>query len=88
MPRTAILIVAAGKGERAGGSTPKQYAPLFGQPMLRRSVEAFAGRRDTIVQVVIGPNQEAQFRAATVGPRSAPTGRWGRDTSGLRSSRT
>ncbi|MGA7676500.1 MAG: bifunctional 2-C-methyl-D-erythritol 4-phosphate cytidylyltransferase/2-C-methyl-D-erythritol 2,4-cyclodiphosphate synthase [Rhizomicrobium sp.] len=67
MPRTAILIVAAGKGERAGGSTPKQYAPLFGQPMLRRSVEAFAGRRDTIVQVVIGPNQEAQFRAATAG---------------------
>lgn len=67
MPRTAILIVAAGKGERAGGSTPKQYAPLLGQPMLRRSVEAFAGRRDTIVQVVIGPNQEAQFRAATAG---------------------
>ena len=35
MPRTAILIVAAGKGERAGMSTPKQYAHLLGQPMLR-----------------------------------------------------
>ena len=65
MPRTAILIVAAGKGERAGGNIPKQYAPLLGQPMLRRAVEAFGDLRDTFIQVVIGPCQEAQYRSAT-----------------------
>jgi 2-C-methyl-D-erythritol 4-phosphate cytidylyltransferase/2-C-methyl-D-erythritol 2,4-cyclodiphosphate synthase len=67
MPRTAILIVAAGKGERAGMGTPKQYAPLLGQPMLRRAVEAFAGRRDIFIQVMIAPGQEAQYGAATTG---------------------
>ncbi|MGC9954478.1 MAG: bifunctional 2-C-methyl-D-erythritol 4-phosphate cytidylyltransferase/2-C-methyl-D-erythritol 2,4-cyclodiphosphate synthase [Rhizomicrobium sp.] len=67
MPRTAILIVAAGKGERAGGGSPKQYLPLLGQPMLRRSVEAFGSRRDTFIQVMIGAGQEAQYRSATTG---------------------
>ena len=33
MSRIAVLIVAAGKGERAGGNVPKQYAALLGQPM-------------------------------------------------------
>ena len=45
MPGVAVLVVAAGKGERAGGAVPKQYAPLLGKPMLRWSLEAFAGHR-------------------------------------------
>jgi len=64
MPKTAILIVAAGKGERAGSSLPKQYEPLAGQPMLRRTVQAFAGYP---VQVVIGPGQDALAAAALQG---------------------
>jgi 2-C-methyl-D-erythritol 4-phosphate cytidylyltransferase/2-C-methyl-D-erythritol 2,4-cyclodiphosphate synthase len=64
MPRIAVLIVAAGKGERAGTSLPKQYEPLAGQPMLRRTVEAFAGYP---VQVVIGPGQEALAAQALAG---------------------
>lgn len=56
MPRLAVLIVAAGKGERAGTSLPKQYERLAGRPMLRRTVEAFQGYP---VQVVIGPGQDA-----------------------------
>ena len=64
MPKTAILIVAAGKGERAGTSLPKQYESLAGQPILRRSVRAFAGYS---VQVVIGPGQEALAAAALAG---------------------
>jgi 2-C-methyl-D-erythritol 4-phosphate cytidylyltransferase/2-C-methyl-D-erythritol 2,4-cyclodiphosphate synthase len=65
MARIAVLIVAAGKGERAGGSIPKQYAPLLGQPMLRRSVAAFAGRG--IIQMMIGPDQETFCRDACAG---------------------
>ena len=61
---TAILIVAAGKGERAGLSQPKQYAALLGRPMLRWAIEAFAGRRESFIQVMIGPGQEADYAAA------------------------
>jgi len=72
MPRTAILIVAAGKGERAGASTPKQYVPLLGQAMLRRSVEAFGGRADCVIKVAIGPGQEELYGAATAGLNLSP----------------
>ncbi|MDE1986683.1 MAG: bifunctional 2-C-methyl-D-erythritol 4-phosphate cytidylyltransferase/2-C-methyl-D-erythritol 2,4-cyclodiphosphate synthase [Alphaproteobacteria bacterium] len=58
MARIAILIVAAGKGERVGGAIPKQYAPLLGQPMLRRSIQAFEGIPKRAVQVMIGSGQE------------------------------
>jgi 2-C-methyl-D-erythritol 4-phosphate cytidylyltransferase/2-C-methyl-D-erythritol 2,4-cyclodiphosphate synthase len=74
MPRFAVLIVAAGKGERAGTSLPKQYEALAGQPMLRRTVQAFAGYP---VQVVIGPGQESLAAQALSGldlPAPVPGG--------------
>ena len=43
MPRIAVLIVAAGKGERSGRAKPKQYEALRGKPMLARSADAFGG---------------------------------------------
>ena len=61
MPRTTVLIVAAGKGERTGRAGPKQYESLAGQPMLRHAVEAFSGWP---VRVVIGPGQESFYQAA------------------------
>jgi len=64
MPRLAVLIVAAGKGERAGTALPKQYERLGGQPMLRRTVAAFQGYP---VQVVIGPGQDALAAEALKG---------------------
>ncbi|HEY0283687.1 MAG TPA: bifunctional 2-C-methyl-D-erythritol 4-phosphate cytidylyltransferase/2-C-methyl-D-erythritol 2,4-cyclodiphosphate synthase [Rhizomicrobium sp.] len=68
MPRTAVLIVAAGKGERAGTSTPKQYVPLLGQSILRRSIEAFGGLgADCVIKVAIGPGQEALYAEAIAG---------------------
>jgi 2-C-methyl-D-erythritol 4-phosphate cytidylyltransferase/2-C-methyl-D-erythritol 2,4-cyclodiphosphate synthase len=61
MPRTAVLIVAAGVGERAGGGVPKQFRLLHGVPMLRRSVLAFVENPQiAAVQVVIGPGQDAK----------------------------
>jgi 2-C-methyl-D-erythritol 4-phosphate cytidylyltransferase/2-C-methyl-D-erythritol 2,4-cyclodiphosphate synthase len=64
MPRIAVLIVAAGKGERAGTSLPKQYEKLGGRPLLRRTVEAFSGYP---VQVVIGAGQEGLAAEALAG---------------------
>lgn len=42
--RVAILIVAAGRGVRAGsdGSVPKQFRDLGGRTLLRRAIDAFA----------------------------------------------
>ncbi|MEZ5883746.1 MAG: bifunctional 2-C-methyl-D-erythritol 4-phosphate cytidylyltransferase/2-C-methyl-D-erythritol 2,4-cyclodiphosphate synthase [Paracoccaceae bacterium] len=40
---TAVIIVAAGRGSRAGGAEPKQWQALAGQSVLARSVAAFAG---------------------------------------------
>jgi len=58
------LIVAAGKGARAGTELPKQYERLAGKPMLRRTVETFAGYP---VQVVIGAGQEDLAARALAG---------------------
>lgn len=68
MPRHAAVIVAAGTGERFGGSLPKQYRPLAGSTVLRRSVEAFraTGRFDDIV-VVIRNEHRALYDAAAAG---------------------
>lgn len=56
---TTALIVAAGKGTRAGGDLPKQYQLLGGKPVLRRAVEALAGHPAIAkVRVVIGAGQQ------------------------------
>jgi 2-C-methyl-D-erythritol 4-phosphate cytidylyltransferase len=39
-PRRFALIPAAGSGMRFGGSLPKQYAPVSGVPLLRRTIDA------------------------------------------------
>lgn len=62
------LIVAAGKGERAGGGVPKQYRHLGGKPVLRWAVESLI-RHPSIksTRVVIGKGQEEQANAALEG---------------------
>lgn len=70
MPRIAVLVVAAGKGERAGTELPKQYERLAGKPMLRRTVEAFAALffdQKWAVQVVIGAGQQDLAAQALAG---------------------
>jgi 2-C-methyl-D-erythritol 4-phosphate cytidylyltransferase/2-C-methyl-D-erythritol 2,4-cyclodiphosphate synthase len=69
--RIAVLIVAAGKGERSGRARPKQYESLGGKPMLRRSAEAFGGLP---LRVVIGPEQEGLYAAAMPGAPSPVMG--------------
>ncbi|SFK28240.1 bifunctional 2-C-methyl-D-erythritol 4-phosphate cytidylyltransferase/2-C-methyl-D-erythritol 2,4-cyclodiphosphate synthase [Methylocapsa palsarum] len=39
-PHISILVVAAGRGSRAGGGLPKQYRPVAGRPLLAHSLEA------------------------------------------------
>ena len=63
----AVVIVAAGSGQRAGAdgnATPKQYRRLAGTPMLRRTVDAFLalGEVDWVL-VVIHPDHVPHYNA-------------------------
>lgn len=62
--RTVAIIVAAGSGTRAGGSVPKQFAPLAGKPMLRHSFDALTSHPEVdAVVVVVGEGQESALHA-------------------------
>ena len=39
MTRNALILVAAGRGERAGGDIPKQYHQIAGKPLLQWTLE-------------------------------------------------
>ncbi|MBK5932992.1 2-C-methyl-D-erythritol 2,4-cyclodiphosphate synthase [Rhodovulum imhoffii] len=66
--QTTALIVAAGRGTRAGGDKPKQYQPLAGRAVLARTVMAFAAHpRVSQVVVVLHPEDDALFREAMAG---------------------
>jgi len=67
-PTCAVLIVAAGRGQRFGGSLPKQYAPLRGELLLRRTLRAFCQHPQVQrVVVAIHPDDAAQFTEAAEG---------------------
>jgi 2-C-methyl-D-erythritol 4-phosphate cytidylyltransferase/2-C-methyl-D-erythritol 2,4-cyclodiphosphate synthase len=64
----AAVIVAAGRGSRAGGDIPKAYQPLGGQPMIRYSLSLFSiDRRICVVQPVIHADDAALYEAAAGG---------------------
>ena len=67
---TAVIIVAAGRGQRFGGETPKQ---LGGQPVVRHCVAAFARHPGIdIIQPVIHPDDAATLKGALDGFAYAP----------------
>jgi 2-C-methyl-D-erythritol 4-phosphate cytidylyltransferase / 2-C-methyl-D-erythritol 2,4-cyclodiphosphate synthase len=61
---TTAIIVAAGRGLRAGGELPKQWQMLAGKPVVAHSIAAFSGLVDNII-LVIHPDDHA--RAALLG---------------------
>ncbi len=52
--KTAVIVVAAGRGSRAALDVPKQYASVGGEPVLRRTIRAFASHEgiDAILTVI------------------------------------
>lgn len=60
--KIAALIVAAGKGTRAGGDIPKQYVPIGGAPVLWHTLRQFLSQAAiTDVQVVYSPQDHALY---------------------------
>jgi 2-C-methyl-D-erythritol 4-phosphate cytidylyltransferase len=52
-----VVIVAGGKGSRAGGSELKQFRWVAGKPMLLHSVQTFQERQDVALVVVVLPHE-------------------------------
>ena len=50
---TAAVIVAAGRGLRAGGGVPKQWRPLAGRPMAWHAMQSFAAHPAVTGLVVV-----------------------------------
>jgi 2-C-methyl-D-erythritol 4-phosphate cytidylyltransferase/2-C-methyl-D-erythritol 2,4-cyclodiphosphate synthase len=64
----AAVIVAAGRGERAGANVPKQYRSIAGEPMIRATLRAFlAHPRIDFVQPVINPTDGDAYADAIAG---------------------
>jgi 2-C-methyl-D-erythritol 4-phosphate cytidylyltransferase / 2-C-methyl-D-erythritol 2,4-cyclodiphosphate synthase len=70
--RTAAIVVAAGRGLRAGSGGPKQYRSIGGQTVIFRAMEAFCSHPQVFaVQPVLNPDDTAMFNAAVSGLRYA-----------------
>ena len=65
VPRDAAVIVAAGRGARAGGDLPKQWQMLAGRPVVAHALAAFASLPLRVL--VIHPDDRARAEALTQG---------------------
>jgi 2-C-methyl-D-erythritol 4-phosphate cytidylyltransferase/2-C-methyl-D-erythritol 2,4-cyclodiphosphate synthase len=73
MTQCVALVVAAGRGMRAGGGVPKQYRELGGRPVLRWSLERFVRHpRVGAVRAVIHPDDRALYDEAAHGLELLP----------------
>lgn len=65
---TIALIVAAGRGQRFGGTLPKQYRTLAGRPLLAWTLQAFATHPQVdAVRAVIHSDDRDLYDAAAAG---------------------
>lgn len=67
LPSFTAIVVAAGKGLRAGGQVPKQFRHWRGKPLVRHSVESLLGQGADRVIVAIPDGEEAAARDALAG---------------------
>ncbi len=67
LPSFAAIVVAAGKGLRAGGDTPKQFRMWRGKPLIRHSIEALHAAGAKPLVVVIAGNARVHVEAALAG---------------------
>ena len=67
--QTAVVIVAAGRGHRAGGGMPKQYRDLGGEMVLRKTLECFLAGQEGFgtIAVVIHPDDLELYAQAVSG---------------------
>lgn len=63
MAKVAVIVVAAGKGERFGGSEKKTFAKIDGQPMFLRTLQHFVNREDVCQTILVAaPEDQDQIK--------------------------
>src|SRR5260370_8640016 len=73
LKRTAAILVAAGRGLRAGSGGPKQYRSIGGQTVIFRAMEPFCRHPQIFsVQPVLNPDDAAIFNDAVSELRHKP----------------
>ena len=76
----AAIIVAAGRGLRAGGEVPKQWQNLREKPVIWHTFNALQGHVDEVV-VVLHPDDQARWAALGLDAAHVVTGGATRDAS-------
>ena len=66
------MLVAAGRGERIGG-TPKQYRPIGGVPMLLRALRPFAAHPEVLHTVIVLPPDDVAAPPSFLTDLAGPT---------------
>jgi 2-C-methyl-D-erythritol 4-phosphate cytidylyltransferase / 2-C-methyl-D-erythritol 2,4-cyclodiphosphate synthase len=70
----AAIVVAAGRGLRAGGDMPKQYRRILGEPVIRPSLATLTRHHEiAAVQPVVHPDDDALFAPAVAGLSLLPS---------------
>jgi 2-C-methyl-D-erythritol 4-phosphate cytidylyltransferase/2-C-methyl-D-erythritol 2,4-cyclodiphosphate synthase len=72
--RIAAIIVAAGRGTRAGGAQPKQWQPLAGRRVIDWTLAAFAAVPEVARIVVVLPPEDMDRLAEAPGRRCVAGG--------------
>src|ERR1700676_2452696 len=73
LERTAAILVAAGRGLRAGSGGPKQYRSIGGQSVILRAMQPFCRHPQIFaVQPVLNPDDAAIFNDAIAELRHEP----------------
>jgi 2-C-methyl-D-erythritol 4-phosphate cytidylyltransferase len=63
MAKISVIVVAAGKGKRFGGTEKKCLAKVDGQPMFLRSLQLFINREDVAETIlVVSPSDEGVIK--------------------------
>ena len=78
LQRTAVILVAAGRGLRAGAGGPKQDRSIGGRTVIFRAMEPFCRHpKVSAVQPVLNPDDVAMFNDAVRGLRHEAPARGG-----------
>jgi 2-C-methyl-D-erythritol 4-phosphate cytidylyltransferase len=79
MNRLIVLVAAAGGGTRFGTATPKQYAPLGGQPVILRTLARLRAMSPDAIVVALAPD-DRDYERIPERPADAQVLRCGGDT--------
>lgn len=68
MPKFAVIITAAGRGQRFGGKRSKVFAKLQDRPLFIRAIELFVNREDVCQMILVVAGSDADQVKEQYGP--------------------